>query len=151
MASWVNRKTDQKLIFNANYIQIVFFVIRIHFHYVLLYLFDLFRVRTCLSILCHTLLIKFATFVRKNCEKRRFWRFFVIFAFFDATSLMTSLWRHTRSDFNIFGTNGLMRVLAIHQYPTLDVSSIGPPPGCEMGRKSPALWGLKPSVHRPGL
>ena len=48
---WVQRKTDQKLIFNGNYTQIVFFVFRIHFHYVLSYLFDLFGVRTCVSIL----------------------------------------------------------------------------------------------------
>ena len=48
---WVQRKTDQKLIFNGNYAQIVFFVFRIHFHYVLSYLFGLFGVRTCVSIL----------------------------------------------------------------------------------------------------
>ena len=48
---WVQRKTDQKLIFNGNYTQIVFFVFRIHFHYVLSYLFGLFGVRTCVSIL----------------------------------------------------------------------------------------------------
>ena len=52
---WVQRKTDQKLIFNENYTQIVFFCIffcfRIHFHYVLSYLFGLFEVRTCVSIL----------------------------------------------------------------------------------------------------
>ena len=48
---WVQRKTDQKLIFNGNYTQIVFFVSRIHFHYVLSYLFGLFGVRTCVSIL----------------------------------------------------------------------------------------------------
>ena len=51
---WVQRKTDQKLIFNGNYTQIVFFVFfcfRIHFHYVLSHLFGLFGVRTCVSIL----------------------------------------------------------------------------------------------------
>ena len=48
---WVQRKTDRKLIFNENYTQIVFFVFRIHFHYVLSYLFGLFGVRTCVSIL----------------------------------------------------------------------------------------------------
>ena len=52
---WVQRKTDQKLIFNGNYTQIVFLVFffvcfRIHFHYVLSYLFGLFGVRTCVSI-----------------------------------------------------------------------------------------------------
>ena len=52
---WVQRKTNQKLIFNGNYTQIVFFVFffcfRIHFHYFLSYLFGLFGVRTCVSIL----------------------------------------------------------------------------------------------------
>ena len=51
---WAQRKTDQKLIFNGNYTQIVFlyfFCFRIHFHYVLSYLFGLFGVRTCVSIL----------------------------------------------------------------------------------------------------
>ena len=54
------KKTDQKLIFNGNYTQIVFFVLfcffffRIHFHYVLSYLFDLFGVRTCVSKLWYT-------------------------------------------------------------------------------------------------
>ena len=59
----VQRKTDQKLIFNGNYTQIVFFVFRIHFHYVLCYLFGLFGVRTCVSI--HTSLPKNATLLEK--------------------------------------------------------------------------------------
>ena len=43
---WVQRKTDQKLIFNGNYTKIVvfFFVFRIHFHYVLSYFFFFFLV-----------------------------------------------------------------------------------------------------------
>ena len=52
---WVQRKTDQKLIFNGHYTQIVFFVFffgfRIRFHYVLSHLFGLFEVKTCVSIL----------------------------------------------------------------------------------------------------
>ena len=87
---WVQRKTDQKLIFNGNYTQIVFFhvffCIRIHFHYVLSYLFDLFGVITCVSILWHTSLPKNATFAWKNSEKPWFWRFLVIFVFLT--------WRH---------------------------------------------------------
>ena len=78
---WVLQKTDQKLIFNGNYTQIVFFVFRIHFHYVLSYLFGLFGVRTCVSILWHTSLPKNATFAWKNSEKPWFWRFLVIFVF----------------------------------------------------------------------
>ena len=83
---WVQRKTDQKLIFNGNYTQILFFVFRIHFHYVLSYLFGLFGVRTCVSILWHTSLPKNATFAWKNSEKPWFWRFLVIFMFLT--------WRH---------------------------------------------------------
>ena len=66
---WVQRKTDQKLIFNGNYTQIVFFVFRIHFHYVLSYLFGLFGVRTCVSILWHTSLPKNATLLEKIAKK----------------------------------------------------------------------------------
>ena len=66
---WVQRKTDQKLIFKGNYTQIVFFVFRIHFHYVLSYLFGLFGVRTCVSILWHTSLPKNATLLEKIGEK----------------------------------------------------------------------------------
>ena len=51
------------------------FVFRIHFHYVLSYLFGLFGVRTCVSILWHTSLPKNATFAWKNSEKPWFWRF----------------------------------------------------------------------------
>ena len=87
---WVQRKTDQKLIFNGNYTQIVFFVFRIHFHYVLSYLFGLFGVRTCVSILWHKSLPKNTTFAWKNSEKPWFWRFLVIFVFLT----WRHLWRH---------------------------------------------------------
>ena len=83
---WVQRKTDQKLIFNGNYTQIVFFVFRIHFHYALSYLFGLFGVRTCVSILWHTSLPKMQLLLEKNSEKPWFWRFLVIFVFLT--------WRH---------------------------------------------------------
>ena len=75
---WVQRKTDQKLIFHGNYTQIVLFVFRIHFHYVLSYLFGLFRVRTCVSILWHTSLPKNATSlekIAKNHDFGNFWWF----------------------------------------------------------------------------
>ena len=36
------------------------------------------------------------------------------FCVFDMTSLMMSLWRHTRYVCTFFGTNGLGRVIAIH-------------------------------------
>ena len=87
---WVQRKTDQKLIFNGNYTQIVFFVFRIHFHTVLSYLFGLFGVRTCISILWHTSLPKNATLLEKIAKKPWFWRFLVIFVFLT----WRHLWRH---------------------------------------------------------
>ena len=86
---WVQQKTDQNLIFNGNCTQIVFFCFRIHFDYVLSYLFGLFGVRTCVSILWHTSLPKNATFAWKNSEKPWFWQFLVIFVF-----LTCHLWRH---------------------------------------------------------
>ena len=51
---WVQRKTDQKLIFNGNYTQIVFFVIfgfqdTLSLCFILF--FGLFGVGTCVSIL----------------------------------------------------------------------------------------------------
>ena len=66
---WVQRKTDQKLIFNGTYTQILIFVFRIHFHYVLSYLFGLFGVGTCVSILWHTSLPKNATLLEKIAKK----------------------------------------------------------------------------------
>ena len=74
---WVQRKTDQKLIFNGNYTQIVFFF-RIHFHYVLSYLFGLFGVRTRVSILWHTSLPKMQLLlekIAKNHDFGDFWWF----------------------------------------------------------------------------
>ena len=93
IARWVQRRTDQKLILNGNYTQIVFLVFRIHFHYVLSYLFGLFGVRTCVSILWHTSLSKNSTFAWKNSEKPWFLRFLVILAIFRVFD-MTSLWCH---------------------------------------------------------
>ena len=65
------------------------FVFRIHFHYVLSYLFGLFGVRTCVSILWHTSLPKcqkMQLLLEKNSEKPWFWRFLVIF--------VVLTWRH---------------------------------------------------------
>ena len=75
------------------------------------------------------------------------------FRVFDMTSHMMSLWRHTRYVCTFFGTNGLGRVIAstntTHLMFRQSVSEIlggwnlpPPPPGCEMGPKSPALLGL---------
>ena len=87
---WVQRKTDQKLIFNENYTQIMFFVFRIHFHYVLSYLFGLFWFKhMCKHTLTH-IIAKKCNFAWKNSKKIAkkpwFWRFLVIFVFFT--------WRH---------------------------------------------------------
>ena len=87
IARWVQRK-------NWFSIEIThkscFLSFRIHFHYVLSYLFGLFGVRTCVSILWHTSLLKNATFAWKNSEKPWFWRFLVIFVFLT----WRHLWRH---------------------------------------------------------
>ena len=119
---WVQRKTDQKLIFNGNYTQIVFFCIFLFqdtLSLCFIYLFGLFEVRTCVNILWHTSLPKNATFAWKNSEKPWFWQFLVIFVFLT----WHHLWRHC-------GVIQGMFVLFLV------------PPGCEMGPKSPALLGL---------
>ena len=51
---WVQRKTDFQWKLHTNrvfFFFFVFFCFRIHFHYILSYLFGLFEVRTCVSIL----------------------------------------------------------------------------------------------------
>ena len=80
-------KTDFQWKLHTN--RVFFFVFRMHFHYVLSYLFGLFGVRTCVSILWHTSLPKNATFAWKNSKKPWFWRF-VIFVFLT----WSHLWRH---------------------------------------------------------
>ena len=76
IARWVQRKTDFSLKLHTNRVFFFFFLsFRIHFHYVLSYVFGLFGVRTCVSILWHTSLLKNATFAWKNSEKPWFWRF----------------------------------------------------------------------------
>ena len=152
---WVQRKTDQKLIFNGNYTQIVFFVFRIHFHYVLSYLFGLFGVRTCVSILWHTSLPKNTTLLEKTAKNHDFGDFWWFSCFWHDVTYDVTVASY-KVCLYFFGTNGLGRVIAIQEYHTLNVSSIGfrdlvrggggirppPPPGCEMGPKSPALLGL---------
>ena len=51
IARWVQRKTDFPLKLHTNRVFLSFLSLRIHFHYVLSYLFGLFGVRTCVSIL----------------------------------------------------------------------------------------------------
>ena len=50
IARWVQQKTDFPLKLHTNRV-LSFLSFRIHFHYVLSYLFGLFGVRTCVSIL----------------------------------------------------------------------------------------------------
>ena len=124
IARWVQRKTDFPLKLHTNRVFLLlllllsFLSFRIHFHYVLSYVFGLFGVRTCVSILWHTSLLKNATFAWKNSEKPWFWRFWVIFVFLT----WRHLWRHCDVIqgmfwiffFFFFCTNGLRRVIAIH-------------------------------------
>ena len=151
---WVQRKTDQKLIFNGNYTQIVFFVFfcfRIHFHYVLSDLFGLFGVRTCVSILWHTHYCqKMQLLLEKIAKKPWFWRFLVIFVFLT----WRHLWRHCGVIQGMFVLFWYQWTREGHSYPLVSHTwcfvnrfprSWGrnpPPPGCEMGPKCPALVGL---------
>ena len=92
IARWVQRKTDFPLKLHTNRVFFFFFLsFRIHFQYVLSYLFGLFWVRTCVNMCKHTTsLLKNATFAWKNSEKPWFWRFLVIFVFLT----WRHLWRH---------------------------------------------------------
>ena len=143
---WVQRKTDQKLIFNGNYTKIVFFVFRIHFHYVLSYLFGLFGVRTCVSILWHTSLPKNATLLEKIGKNDDFGDFLWFSCF----------WHDVAYDVTVASYKVCLYFFWYqctregHSYPLVPHTwyfvnrfprSI-PPPGCEMGPKSPALLGL---------
>ena len=145
---WVQRKTDQKLIFNGNYTQIVFFVFRIHFHYVLSYLFG-FGVRTCVSIIWHTSLPKNATLlekIAKNHDLGDFWWF-------------SCFWHDITYDVTVASYRVCLYFFWYqwtregHSYPLVPHTwyfvnqfprswGQNPPPGCEMGPKSPALLGL---------
>ena len=93
-------KTDFQWKLHTNRVFFFFvFVFRIHFHYVLSYFFGLFGVRTCVSILWHTSLPKNAILlekIAKTLRKTMILAIFGDFCVFDMTSLMTSLWRHTR-------------------------------------------------------
>ena len=156
IARWVQRKTDRKLIFNGNYTQIVFFVFRIHFHYVLSYLFGLFGVRTCVSIVWHTSLPRNSTFAWKNCEKLWFWRFLVILAIFRV------FWHDVTYDVTVasykvclyffwyqWTRKGHSYPLVPHtwcfvnRFPRYGGGGGIRPPGCEMGPKSPAFLGFR--------
>ena len=75
IARWVQWKNWFSIEITHKSCFLPFLSFRIHFHYVLSYLFGLFGVRTCVSILWHTSLLKNATFAWKNSEKPWFWRF----------------------------------------------------------------------------
>ena len=154
---WVQRKTDQKLIFNGNYTQIVFFVFffcfRIHFHYVLSHLFGLFGVRTCVSILWHTSLPKNATFAWKNSENHDFGDFWWFSCFwhdvtYDITvasykvCLYFFLYQWTREGHSYPLVPHIW--CFVNRFPRSWGGGGGEStPGCEMGPKSPALLELK--------
>ena len=125
---WVQRKTDQKLIFNGNYTQIVFFVVFLFQDTLslcfILFIWFIWSKNMCKHTLTH-IIAKKSNFCLKKQRQTMILAIFGDFRVFDMTSLMTSLWRHTRYVCTFFGTNGLGRVIAIHQYQTLDVSSIG--------------------------
>ena len=119
---WVQRKTDQKLIFNGKYTQIVFFC----FQDTLSLCFTLFIWFIWSKNMCkHTL----THIIAKKCnfcfKKQRKTMILAIFGDFrhDVTCDVTVV--SYKVCLYFFGTNGLGRVIAIHQYHTLDVSSIG--------------------------
>ena len=67
----------------------------------------------CKHTLTH-IIVKKCNFCLKKQRKTMILAIFGDFRVFDMTSLMTSLWCHTRYVCTFFGTNGLGRVIAIH-------------------------------------
>ena len=87
---WVQRKTDQKLIFNGNYTQIVFFCFQDTLSLCfILFIWFIWSKNMCKHTLTH-IIAKKCNFDWKNSEKPWFWRFFVIFVFLT----WRHLWRH---------------------------------------------------------
>ena len=90
---WVQRKTDQKLIFNGNYTQIMFFVFFLFQDTLSLcfisFIWFIWSKNMCKHTLTH-IIAKNATFAWKKGEKPWFWRFLVIFVFLT----WRHLWRH---------------------------------------------------------
>ena len=134
-----------------------FFVFRIHFHYVLSYLFGLFGVRTCVSILWHISLPKKCNFAWKNSEKIAKNHDFGDFRWFSC------FWHDVTYDVSVASYKVCLYFFWYqwtregHSYPLVPHNwyfvnrfprSWGPnppPPSCEMGPKSPALLGLRVS------
>ena len=114
---WVQRKTDQKLISNGNYTQIMFFVVFLFQDTLslcfILFIWFIWSKNMCKHTLIH-IIAKKCNFCLKKKRKTMILAIFDDFSVFDMTSLMTSLWRHTRYVCTFFGTNGLGRVIAIH-------------------------------------
>ena len=113
---WVQRKTDQKLIFNGNYTKIVLFVFRIHFHCFILFIWFIWRKNMCKQTLTH-IIAKTCNFAWKNSEKIAKNHDFGDFWWFSC------FWHDVTYDVTVasykvclyfFGTNGLGRVIAIH-------------------------------------
>ena len=67
----------------------------------------------CKHTLTH-IIAKKCNFCLKKWRKTMILAIFGDFRVFDMTSLMMSLWRHTRYVCTFFGTNGLGRVIATH-------------------------------------
>ena len=86
----VQRKTDQKLIFNGNYTQIVFFCFQDTLSLCfILFIWFIWSKNMCKHTLTH-IIAKKCYFAWKNSENPWFWRFLVIFVFLT----WRHLWRH---------------------------------------------------------
>ena len=130
----------------------MFFVFRIHFHYVLSYLFDLFGVRTCVSILWHTSLPKMQLLLEKIAKNHDFGDFWWFSCFWHdvtydvtVTSYKVCLylfwyqWTREGHSYPLVPHTWCF----VNRFPRSWGGGIRPlPSGCEMGPKSPALLGL---------
>ena len=158
---WVQRKTDQKLIFYGNYTQIVFFVFRIHFHYVLSYLvWFIWSKNMCKHTLTH-IIAKKCNFAWKNSEKIAKNHDFGDFWWFSC------FWNDVTYDVTVASYKVCLYFFRYqwtregHSYPLvphswyssigfrdLRVGGICPPPRLWDGSKKPGFLGLKDHVNK---
>ena len=111
IARWVQRKTDFSLKLHTNRVFFFFLVFQdtLPLCFILCIWF-IWSKNMCKHTLTHIIAKNMQLLLEKIVKNHDFGDFRV----FDMTSLMTSLWCHTRYVLNFFGTNGLGRVIAIH-------------------------------------
>ena len=138
---WVQRKTDQKLIFNGNYTQIVFFCFQDTLSLCfILFIWLIWSNNMCKKNFDTHHCQKNATFAWKNSEKPWFWRFWhdvTVASYKVCFVLFWYQWTREGHSYPLVPHTWCF----VNRFPR-SWGAESAPPGCEMGPKSPALLGL---------